>query len=172
VISKKANSQHVPHENILELFLVEDDKDDVFLFRTVLEEQKAAFRLKVSTDGEDALEELLNFRKDHYRPDLILIDLGIPRLNGLELLSKIKHDEDLKPLPVVVFSSSNDSTMVKEAYRLNVSGFIRKPKTIQEYKEIFQTLEKWWCSTIILPEKEAFSLKHPAYNPICFREAS
>jgi len=140
-------------QKLIELFLIDDDKDDVLFFQEVLKEQSTSLNLTISTDGEDALQELLDLKDRKYCPDLILLDLRMPKLDGLEFLAKIKHDEFLLHIPVVIMSDSDCPQIIKKAYKLHASGFIRKPQNLRDYEETIKNFGKWWASTVLLPRR-------------------
>lgn len=145
----------------IELLLIDDDRDDVFLFKKVLEDRNSPFSLTVATDGEEALEILLNMKLKKYNPDLVLLDLMMPKVDGFEFLSKMKHDDDLKHLPVIVFSDSDYPSTVEKAYKFQASAYIMKPHDSNGYDRVVGALENWWCNTIVLPGNVVLSLDMP-----------
>ena len=135
------------------ILVVEDNPADVGLIRHALAECSSEQRLTVAADGEKAMAILK--RKPPYTdeppPELVLLDLNIPRKNGRQVLVEMKADPALRRIPVVVLSSSNHSDDVAFAYDHNVQSYIRKPLSLDEFTEAVCTLEKYWLHTVLLP---------------------
>jgi len=136
------------------ILLVEDDPDDVELTRRALMEHKLILNLDVVGDGEDAMRYL--HRQPPYAdkllPDLILLDLNLPRLDGREVLAQIRADEHLRSLPVVVLTTSTDDEDVLKAYNLNANCFITKPVGLKNFSEVVHKIEDFWFSVVRLPK--------------------
>jgi chemotaxis family two-component system response regulator Rcp1 len=140
----------------VEILLVEDSPADVALTREALEDSKLSNNLYVVTDGEEALDFLFH-RGSHAekpRPDLILLDLNLPKKNGLEVLREIKKDEQLSLIPVVIMTVSKDERDIVESYRLHANCYIRKPVKFGEFIEIVKSIEDFWFSIVTLPPRE------------------
>jgi chemotaxis family two-component system response regulator Rcp1 len=135
-------------KRIFNVLLVDDDKSDIYLFEHALSRQKTCFNLTSETDPEEALAKLLNSETHNY-PHLILLDIKMPRLNGMEFLGRIKHDESLRKIPVVMLSGTNCPRTIKKAYKLHANGFIRKPCDMEKYRETAESLEEWWTSVLL-----------------------
>jgi CheY-like chemotaxis protein len=134
----------------IHILLVEDNEGDIVLAREALEEARIKDRITVITDGEKALEYL--FCKDNNRkPDLILLDMNLPKVNGLEVLAKIKADEALKIIPVVMLTTSTSEQGVLGAYRNYVNCYINKPIDLEEFIVVIKNIESFWLNTVKLP---------------------
>lgn len=138
----------------LEILLVEDNLGDVELTRLALEESKLSIDLSVVGDGAAALE-FLHGRKHRATnplyPDLILLDLNLPKKSGHEVLEAIKADPDLKRIPVLVLTTSQAQEDIFRAYNLYASGYIAKPHSFERFVRVVQSIEDFWFSTVRLP---------------------
>jgi CheY-like chemotaxis protein len=141
---------------LVEILLVEDNAGDVRLTREALKEGRIRNRLHVVSDGEHALRFLR--RQDEYndapRPDLILLDLNLPRLDGREVLTDIKNDPLLKQIPVVVLTSSRAEKDLLSAYDKHANCFITKPVGFEDFMEVVRSIESFWLSIVVLPPRE------------------
>lgn len=137
----------------VDILLVEDNPGDVRLTQEAFRESKMPVKLNVVTDGEDALNYL--YRRSPYenvtRPDIILLDLNIPKKDGREVLCEIKNDISLKYVPVVVLTTSNAEQDIVKTYNLNVNAYINKPVDFDKFFDIVQKIEEFWLMTAILP---------------------
>ncbi len=137
----------------IEVLLVEDNPADVRLTQEALLEVKLSNTLYVVTTGEEALDYL--FRRDAHadrnRPDLILLDLNLPRLSGHEVLAAIKGDENLKRIPVVILTSSDAERDVVRSYDRHANSYIQKPVDMDGFIKIVSSLEDFWFSIVKLP---------------------
>ncbi|MCA9626332.1 MAG: response regulator [Myxococcales bacterium] len=125
------------------ILLVEDDAVDVKTVQRAFRENNISNSLSVATNGEEALEMLKDGRVNPQRL-LILLDINMPRMNGIEFLRHIRGDESLRHLSVVVLTTSNDDRDRIEAYRLNVAGYILKPVTFNRFVKAMAALNKYW----------------------------
>lgn len=137
----------------MEILMVEDNPYDVRLAMEAFREAKVANRMHLAADGEEAIEFLRrNGRhRDAPRPDLILLDLNLPRMNGMEVLSEIKADPETRRIPVVVLTSSADEKDVMAAYGLHTNAYITKPADVDRFIMIAKAVEDFWFSTAKLP---------------------
>ncbi len=149
-----------PEKNMLtaravEILLVEDSPADIELTREALVDSKLANNLHVVTDGVEAMNYLMKTGPycSEPRPDLILLDLNLPRKNGREVLSEIKANPDLALIPVVIMTVSQDEKDVFESYRLHANCYIRKPVNFGEFIGIVKSIENFWFSIVTLPPK-------------------
>ena len=135
------------------VLIVEDSPSDVRLIREALRDSDLVVHLSVCKDGAEALEFLQQAKNDpHVLPDIILLDLNLPRKSGHEVLDEIKHDARLKKIPVLIMSSSDDERDLAAAYELNANCYIRKPSDLHEYEKVVRAIEDFWLSTVTLPE--------------------
>lgn len=139
----------------VEILLVEDSPADVALTQEALQESKLRNNLHVVTDGEAALSFLRNTGPyaGKPRPDLILLDLNLPKKNGREVLSEIKSDPSLSMIPVVIMTVSQDERDILESYRLHANCYIRKPVKFEEFIKIVKSIESFWFTIVTLPPK-------------------
>jgi CheY-like chemotaxis protein len=139
----------------VEILLVEDNPGDVELTREALDDAKVANRLSVVDDGADAVDFL--FRrgrfKDAPRPDLILLDLNLPKKDGRQVLSEIKANADLAQIPVVVLTTSQAEEDILRAYQLHANCYIAKPVDFNQFLRIVSTIEEFWLTIVKLPKK-------------------
>jgi CheY-like chemotaxis protein len=138
----------------IEILLVEDNIGDVELTTLALEESKLPIHLSVVGDGAAAIE-FLNHHKQKYtktpRPDLILLDLNLPKKSGLEVLAEIKTNEALKRIPVLVLTTSQAEEDILRAYNFYASGYIAKPAGFNQFTRVIQSIEDFWFATVRLP---------------------
>jgi two-component system, chemotaxis family, response regulator Rcp1 len=135
------------------ILLVEDSPGDVRLTREALKESKLFTNLYVVRDGAEALTFLR--REGEYgdapRPDIILLDLNLPRLDGRQVLQEIKNDELLKRIPVVVLTTSDNETDVISTYNLHANCYITKPVDFAQFISVVKSIENFWFSIVKLP---------------------
>lgn len=138
---------------LVRILLVEDSPADIELTRQALAEAAVAKELSVVTDGEAALHYLR--RRPPYenaqRPDLILLDLNLPKKDGRELLADVKSDPDLCFIPVVVLTTSSSDEDVLYAYRERVNSYIRKPVRLRDFIDVVRTVDEYWLRIATLP---------------------
>jgi len=135
------------------VLLVEDNPGDVDLTREVLREGKLHLDLHVAMDGVEAME-FLRRRGAHAqapRPDLILLDLNLPRKDGREVLAEIKADPELRRIPVVVLSSSDAERDIVRSYDLHANCYVTKPVDLGQFITIVKTIEEFWMTIVRLP---------------------
>ncbi len=137
----------------IDILLVEDSPADVRLTREALKEAKVLNALHVVMDGSAALDFLQ--KQGQYatsrRPDLILLDLNLPKKDGREVLAEIKQDEDLKRIPVVVLTTSGAEEDVLRSYNLHANAYITKPVELKQFLEVIGALEEFWLAVVTLP---------------------
>ena len=139
----------------IEILLVEDNPGDVRLTREALKDAKMSNLLHVVEDGASALD-FLHQRGDYVhapRPDLILLDLNLPRKNGREVLQEIKEDPRLKIIPVVILTSSQAEEDILGAYSLHANCYLTKPVDFAQLTKIVRTIEDFWLSIVTLPPR-------------------
>jgi len=141
----------------IEILLVEDNPGDARLTKEALAEGKVLNHMSVVEDGVFALAYL---RKEGQfanarRPDIILLDLNLPRMDGRELLAIIKVDTDLKCIPVVVLTTSKAEEDIFKSYDLHANCFITKPVDLEQFINVVRSIEEFWFTVVKLPEKRA-----------------
>jgi CheY-like chemotaxis protein len=138
----------------VEILLVEDSPGDVRLTREALREGKVRNNLSVVPDGVEAMAFLRREGKyaDSPRPDVILLDLNLPRKDGREVLAEIKADDRLRRVPVVVLTTSRDEHDILRSYNLHANCYITKPVDLDQFIEVVQSIENFWFTIVTLPE--------------------
>jgi two-component system, response regulator len=136
-------------DNIVEILIVEDNEQDLALTQRALRKASVTNRIQIARDGEEALEFLFcegpyTERKIGDGPKVILLDLKLPKIDGLEVLQRIKGDPRTKAIPVVVLTSSKEQNDVVETYNLGVNSYIVKPVNFEQFSETVQKLGMYW----------------------------
>lgn len=139
-------------ERIMQLLLIEDSEADIRLTREALKEVKLPTRLHVVRDGEAAMEFL---RAQAPRPDLILLDLNLPKKDGREVLSEIKSEALLKVIPVVILTTSGADVDINNSYQLHANCYIQKPLELDRFLAILQSIQHFWLTIVNLPPARA-----------------
>ena len=139
-----------------ELLLVEDNPGDVRLTIEALKEGKVINNLTVVKDGEEAIAVLRRQGQyaDAARPDLILLDLNLPRKSGMEVLAEIKQDPDLMQIPVVVLTTSQAEQDILGTYSLHANCYIVKPVDLNQFMNVVQSIKSFWLAVVMLPPHE------------------
>ncbi|MCI0455876.1 MAG: response regulator [Gemmataceae bacterium] len=137
----------------IEILLVEDDPEQAELTRTSLRGGKVRNRLHWVEEGEDALAFLRRQGRHGKapRPDLILLDLRLPGMSGLEVLAEIKQDPNLRRIPVVIMTSSDDEQDVLRAYDRHANCYVTKPVDMDKFIEVVRSIEDFWLTVVHLP---------------------
>lgn len=138
----------------IEILLVEDNPGDVRLTMEALKEDKLHNRLHVVGDGIEALAWLRQEGPyaDSPRPDIILLDLNLPKKDGREVLSEVKADEELRRIPVVVLTTSRAEEDVLRAYNYNANCYITKPVDLEQFIKVVKSIQNFWLTIVKLPE--------------------
>lgn len=140
---------------VFEILLVEDNPGDARLAQEALKEGRMTSRLKVVVDGVEALAYLR--REGQYtaapRPNLILLDLNLPRKDGRQVLAELKADEDLRRIPVVVLTTSQAEQDILRSYDLHANCYITKPVDLDRFISVVRSIEEYWCSVVTLPPR-------------------
>jgi len=137
----------------IEILLVEDNPGDLDLMMEALEENKLFINLTVAIDGEEAMDVLYRqgAHTDAPIPDLILLDLNLPKKDGREVLAEIKAHELLRRIPVVVLTTSSAESDILLAYDLNANCYITKPVGLQQFLEVVKSINNFWLTVVKLP---------------------
>jgi CheY-like chemotaxis protein len=138
----------------VEILLVEDNPADVRLVREALKESKILNKLSVVEDGVEAMEFLRKKGKyaSSIRPDLILLDLNLPRKNGREVLAEVKSDDNLKRIPVVIMTVSDDEKDILLTYNSHANCYIKKPLNFDQFNKMVHSIENFWFTIVCLPQ--------------------
>lgn len=139
----------------IEILMVEDNPADVRLTIEAFKDAKVLNKMNVVEDGEAVMAYLRHEGKyaNARRPDLILLDLNLPKKDGRKVLAEIKADPDLKRIPVVVLTTSEDQKDILKAYDLHVNAYITKPVDLDQFIRIVEAVEDFWLSVVKLPPK-------------------
>lgn len=137
----------------IEILLVEDNPGDVRLTQEALKEGKVWNNLHVAVDGVDALEflEKKGQHENAPKPDLILLDLNLPRKDGRELLADIKENPELRRIPVVILTTSRDEADVIKTYDLHANCYVTKPVDLEQFITVVRSVEDFWLTVVKLP---------------------
>jgi CheY-like chemotaxis protein len=142
-------------ELFVEILLVEDSSADVNMVREILRESKITNNLSVVSDGEAALDFL--HRRGEYaaapRPDLVLLDIGLPRVSGLEVLEEVKADPVLRQIPIIILTTSKAEEDIFASYDLHANSFITKPVHLSDLFEVVKGIENFWFGIVKLPPR-------------------
>ncbi len=140
--------------NFIRILLIEDNPGDVRLIRESLKENKFFAELKVISDGEEAMEYLKETIQstENGLPDIILLDLNLPKKDGRDVLKEIKQDEELKKIPVIVLTSSKAEEDILRSYQNYANCFISKPVDLDNFIKVISTIENFWLTIVKLPE--------------------
>lgn len=141
--------------NSIEILLVEDSPADVRLTKEALKEEKLHVNLNAVNDGVEAMAFLRRQGKytNAVRPDLILLDLNLPKKDGREVLKEIKNDDNLKVIPVVILTISKAEEDVIKSYNLHANCYITKPIDLEQFSKVVKTIQDFWLTIVKLPPK-------------------
>ena len=140
-----------------EILLIEDNIGDVLLTKEAFQKTQFEYNLRIAKDGAEALKIL--YREDQYNnyplPDLILLDLNLPKVDGREVLEQIKTDHNLKNIPVIVLSGSEAESDMTSSYNLHANSYVVKPDNFDDFIEIVTSIENYWFekNSVNVPEK-------------------
>ena len=139
----------------VEVLLVEDSPGDVRLTRDAFRDTNQSIRLHVAVDGVEAMDFL---RKrgafvDSPRPDFILLDLNIPKMDGREVLAQIKKDNDLKTIPTIVLTTSDSEVDIRKSYELQANCYLNKPVQLEDFESVVKSINDFWTTKVKLPQQ-------------------
>lgn len=145
----------IEKNSLVEILMVEDNPADVRLTVEAFRDAKVLNHMSVVGDGEEAMAFLRKEGKYAVspRPDLILLDLNLPKKDGREVLAEIKQDPALKRIPVVILTTSEDEKDILKAYDLHVNAYIRKPVDLDQFIKVVEAVEDFWLTVVKLPPK-------------------
>src|SRR6266542_2373392 len=149
------DAPYAPAPTPIEVLLVEDDPGDVLMTQEAFEEHKVRNRLTVVSDGAEVLSYLRREGAyvDAVRPDLILLDLNLPRRDGREVLQEIKNDDDLGRIPVVVLTTSAADEDILRSYQLHANAYVTKPVDFERFITVIRQIDDFFVSVVKLPPK-------------------
>jgi two-component system, chemotaxis family, response regulator Rcp1 len=146
----------------VKVLMVEDSPSDVRLMREALRDSTLAVQIAVAKDGVEAVDYLQGCKTQPVQwPDLVVLDLNLPKMSGREVLAIVKSDPVLKKIPVLIMTSSHDERDIFAAYNLNANCYIRKPYDLNEYERVVKAIEAFWFLTVTLPDSYQFPLSSP-----------
>ena len=140
-----------------QVLLVEDNEDDVDLTLEALKDSKLRMDIHIVSDGIAAMKFLrrLDEFEEKPRPDLILLDLNMPKMDGREVLREIREDPDLTDLPIVVLTTSQSQEDIDQAYKMHANCYISKPVDFMQFAEIIKQIEGFWLQLVKLPRRDS-----------------
>jgi CheY-like chemotaxis protein len=143
----------------IQVLLVEDSAGDVRLTREAFRETNGAIQLHVASDGVEALAFLsrAGAHADAPRPDLILLDLNLPRMDGREVLAHIKGDETLKTIPTVILTTSESDVDIRRSYELRANCYLSKPVQLEAFESLIKSINDFWLTKAKLPQRQQAS---------------
>jgi CheY-like chemotaxis protein len=137
-----------------QVLLVDDSPGDVRLTREAFRDANSSLVLSVATDGVEAMAFLR--REGAYvaapRPDFILLDLNLPRMDGREVLEQIKKDDGLRTIPTVILTTSDSEVDILRSYELNANAYLRKPVTLEAFESLVRSINEFWLNKAMLPQ--------------------
>jgi two-component system, chemotaxis family, response regulator Rcp1 len=139
----------------IEVLLVEDSPGDVRLTREAFHEVNQAVHLNVASDGVEAMAFLKHLGEHLHapRPDLILLDLNLPKMHGCEVLAQIKNDESLKTIPTVILSTSEAAVDIQKSYELQANCYLSKPVLFEAFDSLVKSINEFWLTEVTLPRQ-------------------
>ena len=142
--------------SVVDVLLVEDDPGDVLLIREAFEYNKVHNSLHVVSDGVEALDFLhrRNGHTDAPRPDLVLLDLNLPRKDGREVLEEVKADKDLRTIPIVVLTTSEAEEDILRSYDLHANAYVTKPVDFDRFIEVVRLIDDFFVTVVKLPQRD------------------
>jgi CheY-like chemotaxis protein len=140
----------------VEVLLVEDNPGDVRLTQEAFREANRAVHLHLAADGVEAMAFLRHqgIHTNAPRPDLILLDLNLPKMDGRELLAKIKQDDSLKSIPTVILTTSESESDILRCYQLQANCYLNKPVELDEFESLVKSVDEFWLTRVRLPRTE------------------
>jgi CheY-like chemotaxis protein len=149
------------------ILLVEDDPGDQKLVKKSLDRDKIANELHIANSGEEALEYLQRSKSgssDAPMPELILLDLNMPGMGGQEFLKHLKSDDQLDTIPVVILTTSDSDKDVLETFKLHAAGYVKKPGSLSEFKDVMQNISEYW---FVICKRVKHASEYPSRDKMC-----
>ena len=137
----------------IKILLVEDNPGDVRLIQEVFKDANICNAMEIAYDGETAMEILNSDNGHNFCPDLILLDLNLPKKDGREVLREIKNSDSLRCIPVVILTTSNAEDDLRETYNMNANCYITKPVDLDQFINVVKSIENFWLSIVKLPTR-------------------
>lgn len=134
----------------IKVLLVEDSQADARLIKEVFRDEKIMVDLDIARDGEEAMEYLLS---EGNNPDLVILDLNLPRKDGREVLAEIKENKSLRTIPVVILTTSQSEEDILKSYKLNANCYVTKPIDLDQFIKIIKSLDEFWFSAVKFPRE-------------------
>ncbi|MFF5181407.1 response regulator [Micromonospora sp. NPDC000316] len=137
------------------ILVVDDDPGDVLMIEEALADSDVDKVIDVVSDGEEAMEFLRaeGRHSDAHRPDVILLDLNMPRMDGRQVLGAVKQDEDLRTIPVVVLTTSNADTDIVGSYTLQANAYVTKPIDLDDFNDVVRRIDEFFGRVVVLPKR-------------------
>lgn len=145
----------VDSPNPVRILVVDDDPGDVLMIEEALQESEVEKVIDVVSDGQEAMEFLRGEGRHTgaVRPDVILLDLNMPRMDGRQVLGEVKQDEDLRTIPVVVLTTSNADTDVIGSYTLQANAYVTKPIDLDDFNDVVHRIDEFFGRVVVLPKR-------------------
>ncbi|MEV0002838.1 response regulator [Micromonospora sp. NPDC050980] len=143
-----------PSPNPVRILVVDDDPGDVLMIEEALEDSDVEKVIDVVADGEEAMEFLRREGRhvEAQRPDVILLDLNMPRMDGRQVLGEVKQDENLRTIPIVVLTTSNADTDVVSSYTLQANAYVTKPIDLDDFNDVVRRIDEFFGRVVVLPK--------------------
>jgi CheY-like chemotaxis protein len=141
--------------NPVRILVVDDDPGDVLMIEEALQDSEVEKVIDVVGDGQEAMEFLRREGRhsDAVRPDVILLDLNMPRMDGRQVLGEVKQDEDLRTIPIVVLTTSNADTDVLGSYTLQANAYVTKPIDLDDFNDVVHRIDEFFGRVVVLPRR-------------------
>lgn len=136
------------------ILVVDDDPGDVLMIEEALEDSDVEKVIDVVNDGQEAMEFLRREGRhtEAHRPDVILLDLNMPRMDGRQVLGEVKQDEDLRTIPIVVLTTSNADTDIVGSYTLQANAYVTKPIDLDDFNDVVRRIDEFFGRVVVLPK--------------------
>ncbi|MCI4061077.1 response regulator [Micromonospora sp. R77] len=137
------------------ILVVDDDPGDVLMIEEALADSDVEKVIDVVSDGQEAMEFLRREGRhtDAHRPDVILLDLNMPRMDGRQVLGEVKQDEDLRTIPIVVLTTSNADTDIVGSYTLQANAYVTKPIDLDDFNDVVRRIDEFFGRVVVLPKR-------------------